>query len=480
MTRAAGSPWMIALLIGGGVLFGAPSVAWANAGTLCGPFAVVASAAGPAEALREGGVTAPGAGASGLASGKGSIVPLEAPRGVSDAAGGAATGASTPSEAILALPKNDAGQIPTDFELGDGAKIADSYFSPVTCATIARIEGPPGASIEQLVTVVPDGSALVRNDVYASAAAGVETVGSAAAEAPAPDPYASLQYGLAITGIREARAAATGDGVTIALLDSAPETAHDDLAAAKIRPVGGDAAREIGVHGTLMAGVISATEGNGFGIAGVAPDAELVSIPICRPTGAAGGRCTIYDIVRGLDQAWDADASIVNLSLSGPPNVLLERGVARLEELGAVVVAAAGNEGTQDKRYPAAYPSVIGVGAIDAEGRRFAGGNRGPWVELLAPGVDVLSTVPGNAFAFGNGTSLAAAHVSGLLAVVTEATGNAKLARGELFRAVSARASRSREARKQLPRACEILARTERPCGASSATAPASSADPGR
>ncbi len=457
----------IASLIAGGVLFGAPSVAWANAGTLCGPFAVVASASGPAASIAEGGITAPGTERTGQG-GKGAIVPLASSADESDAA----PDADTPSEAILALPKDEAGQIPTDFELGAGAKIADSYFSPVTCATIARIEGPPGASIQQLVTVVPDGSALVRNDVYASAAAGVEPVG--AAEAAGPDPYESLQYGLAITGIREAREVATGEGVTIALLDSAPETGHADLSGAKIRPVEDDhLAREIGVHGTLMAGVISATEGNGFGIAGMAPDAELVSIPICRPKGAAGGRCTIYDIVRGLDRAWGAEASIVNLSLSGPSNVLLERGVARLEELGAVVVAAAGNEGTDEKRYPAAYPSVIGVGAIDSEGRRFVNGNRGAWVELMAPGVDVLSTVPGNAFAFGNGTSLAAAHVTGMLAVLTQATGNAKLARGELFRAVSVRASRSRDARKRLPPVCEVLARTERPCR-SPAASPAS------
>lgn len=433
-------------------LFGAPFVAKAGDESLCGPFVMgaAATAATGTASVAEPGIRA-GDGAAGL----GSIVPLPTPgTGGADAA----DGADGPSEAILALPKDPAGNIPSDFELGPGARIADSYFSPVICATVAKIAGPPGAPIEQLVTVVPDGSALVPNDVYASAAAGVEPVAPRVAE---PDPYASLQYGLAITGVREAREISTGQGVRIALLDSAPETEHRDLASGRIQPLAGAETMEIGVHGTLMAGVINAIENNGFGIAGVAPGAEVVSIPICRPTAGAGGRCTIYDLLRGLDEAWDAEAQIVNLSLSGPANVLLERGVARLEALGAVVVAAAGNEGTRDRRYPAAYPSVIGVGAIDREGRVFAASNRGTWVELMAPGVDVLSTVPGNAFAFGNGTSLAAAHVTGSLAVLTSVIRDPKVARGELFRAAGAGAEQRR-----LPSVCQVFARIGRPCAA--------------
>ena len=449
----------------GALLAAAPSIASGGAsgspsgGTLCGPFAASASAvsAGPVE---EAGVSA-----SAASDEYGSIVPLPArtPQATTSSS-------NDPSEAILALPKNEAGQIPDDFELGPGASITDSFFSPVICATVARVAGPPGASITELVTVVPEGSAIVPNDVYASAAAEV----SPAPSETTPDPYASLQYGLAISGVREARGLSTGEGVTIALLDSAPEVGHRDLSAANVIPVGQEGeSPEVGVHGTLMAGVINAIEDNGFGIAGLAPGATLVSIPICRPTGAAGGQCTIYDLLRGLDQAWDAEASIVNLSLSGPPNILLERGVARLEELGAVVVAAAGNEGTDERRYPAAYPSVIGVGAVDKAGTLFSGSNRGPWVELVAPGVDVLSTVPGDSFAFGNGTSLAAAHVSGLLAVLTTITEDPRLARGELFRAVGARGN---QRIRTVPPICDVFARMQRPCDGPNATTSAPAA----
>ena len=444
-------------LVAAACLFGAPFVAFAGDGSLCGPFALGAAA----QAVSE--LTEPGISAGPTAGDQGSIVPLPTP-GTMGASSAADDG---PSEAILALPKDPSGQLPQDLELAPDTRVADSYWSPVVCATVARIAGPPGTPIDQLVTVLPDGSALVPNDVYASAAAEIETLDAPETPEVEPDPYASLQYGLAVTGVREARMISSGEGVTVALLDSAPETDHRDLSAARIVPLDDGPAGEIGVHGTLMAGVINAIEDNGFGIAGIAPGAALVSIPVCRPTAGAGGRCTIYDLLQGLDQAWDAQAQIVNLSLSGPPNVLLERGVARLEELGAVVVAAAGNEGTRDRRYPAAYPSVIGVGAVDREGRLFEASNRGPWVELMAPGVDVLSTVPGSAFAFGNGTSLAAAHVTGSLAVLTSVTGDPKLARGELFRAAGAGA-----AGRAIPRVCDVFARLERAC-----EAPAESAE---
>ncbi len=246
-----------------------------------------------------------------------------------------------------------------------------------------------------------------------------------------------------------------------ALLDSPPDFAHRDLAPGRIEAVATETKSAPSVHGTLMAGVIGAAENNGFGIAGLAPKARIVSIPVCTPKGGAGGQCTIYQMLQGFDRAYDARVALVNLSLSGPPNPLLARGVARLEELGLVVVAAAGNDGREEKRYPAAYPSVIGVGAVDRDGKRFATSNHGAWVELWAPGVEVLSTVPGNAFAFGSGTSLAAAHVTGSLAVLTGVTGDAKLARSELFRSLAARPARTLPI---LPKSCDVLARLGKRC----------------
>lgn len=421
----------------------------------CGPFE--AGATGIVElaadrTLRDPGIQAPSGDSA--ARDLGSIVPLPTADPNEPAED------SRESEALLALPKDASGSIPTDFELGQGARIAQSFFSPVICATVARVTGPPGSTLEQLVTVVPETGIVVPNDVYASAADEVKPI---AAGANAADPYAPLQYGLAVSGVRAARSLGAGEGVRVALLDSAPEFTHRDLAPSRMEAVATETKGKAGVHGTLMAGVIGAAENNGFGIAGLAPKAQIVSIPVCTAKGGAGGECTIYQMLQGFDRAYDAKAVLVNLSLSGPPNPLLERGVARLEKLGLVVVAAAGNAGHEEKRYPAAYPSVIGVGAVDREGRLFASSNRGAWVELYAPGVEVLSTVPGSAFAFGSGTSLAAAHVTGSLAVLTGITGDAKRARSELFRVVNARGEKNLPT---LPAVCDVLRRLGRECGA--------------
>lgn len=455
-----------------------------DADLICGPFdaadAEVVRLAANFQNAEQGILPAAGSG-SGTAGGPGRILSLPTPATTpatdpATGAGGAAAtgpGASSPSEALLALPKNGAGQLPTDFELGEGAEIAESFFSPVICATVARVTGPPGAGLSELVTFVPESSLVVANDVYVSAAGEVRAMGRSVDR---PDPYASLQYGLAVSGVREARGISAGQGVRVALLDSAPEWEHADLAAARIQfgddTNGASANSEttIGVHGTLMAGVLGAVEGNGFGIVGLAPASQLVSIPVCTPEGPAGGRCTIYRLLQGLDQAYRSEAQLVNLSLSGPPNPLLERGVARLEQLGLVVVAAAGNEGTDEKRYPAAYPSVIGVGAMDRAGEAFALSNRGSWVEMYAPGVEVLSTIPGDAFAFGNGTSLAAAHVTGALAVITGVTGDPRVARAEFFRTAEAAGGLRR-----MPRVCDVLKRLKVDCADTAAAAPASS-----
>jgi len=451
-------------LLLGGVLLVAATTGIASAESLCGPFDEAYSLAAAEPLAADPGITTGSDGGDRPRS-PGRIVELaDAAEDGASSDPRPAEGAddATGSEAILALPKDETGALPTDFELGPGARIRQSFFSPVVCATIARVTGPAGAALDELVTVVPDTATVVPNDVYRSAAAELRPapLEAALAEAPRPDPYAALQYGLAVSGVRDARGLGAGAGVRVALLDSAPETGHGDLDATRI--VGLDAAEKppVGVHGTLMTGVIAAIEDNGFGIAGLAPRAEIVSIPVCRPR-ESGGECTVFDLLRGFDRAFESESAIVNLALSGPPNALLERGVARLEELGLVLVAAAGNEGSDVRRYPAAYPSVVGVGALDRAGRPFAAGNHGPWVELWAPGVEILSTVPGNAFAFGDGTSLAAAHVTGVLAVLTSVTKDAKQARGALFRAAQAG---HRAPPTVVPPVCEVLARLGAVC----------------
>jgi hypothetical protein len=385
---------------------------------------------------REAGVAASATDSGRSGERDGAIVELPAASG-SPPRGGVA------GEALLALPKRADGTIPLDFELGSGVRVSDSYWSPVLCATVALLVGPPGASLAEMVPRVPAGATVAQHDRYTTAGVSVRAApgptGLAQPESAAPaaqDPYRPQQWGLDRLGAEAAWPSSRGAGVRVALLDSAPEVAHRDLAGVELAQVPGAGPAPPATHGTLMAGVIGAVAQNGFGIAGVAPAATLVAVPVCTPAGAApSDDCRLYDVLRGVDRAFELGAHVLNLSLVGPPNPLLERGMTRLEQLGALVVAAAGNEATREPRYPAAYPSVIGVGAFDVGGAPFDRGNRGASVELLAPGVEVLSTVPGNAFAFGDGTSLAAAHVSGALALLVGASADPAAARTALFQA---------------------------------------------
>jgi subtilisin family serine protease len=368
---------------------------------------------------------------------------------------------SVPGEALLALPKQPDGSIPTDFVLAPGAKVAGSFFSPILCATIARVTGPGGGP-DALFESLPDGAIAVPHHVYRTAGANVRLLG-APGPGTGPDPYRPLQYALDQLGVDRERGVGSGAGVRVAVLDSAPDTGHPDLAGLKVRAVEGGPPTTPAIHGTLVSGVIRAVEGNAFGIAGVAPASDTVAIAICS-AGAAGAsdRCGLYDALKGLDAVWEMGAAVANLSIVGPPNALLERSVNRLESLGVLIVAAAGNEGTREPRYPAAYASVIGVSAIDRLGRPFVRANRGPSAELDAPGVEILSTHPGATFAFVDGTSLSAAHVSGLLALLLSNGVEPLAARSALFGAAVPDPGNPGTAR--LAPVCDALARAGRPC----------------
>lgn len=321
-------------------------------------------------------------------------------------------------EAILVLPKLPSGELADGFTLGKDAEIVDSFWSPVLCATLVRVRGPRDATPSDLVPEVLPPAVVLPHSRYRTSATTVRPATPGDARQGA-DPYRSLQIGLAQLGVMPSRGRTDGRGARVALLDSAPDVKHRELTNVRIVGFENGPAATPSLHGTLMAGLIAAIENNAFGITGIAPGAELVAIPVCSPIGdGTSDECDLFDMVRGMDVAWKEGAQIVNLSLAGPPDPLLQRAVARMLELGMVVVAAAGNAASTKPAYPAAYPGVVGVGAVDATGQPFAQGNHGPWVAVAGPGVEVLSTTPGDSFAFVSGTSLAAAQLSGVLALL--------------------------------------------------------------
>jgi hypothetical protein len=262
------------------------------------------------------------------------------------------------------------------------------------------------------------------------------------------DPYAHLQQGAAAMRFDRAHRWATGRGVTVAVVDTGVDVGHPDLAGRVVRADNfvdrGERSFTRDVHGTAVAGVVAAVAGNGVGIAGVAPDAGIHALKACWPVGGDGDRaeCDSYTLAQAVDLAVTAGARVLNLSLTGPRDPLLARLLARAVERGVAVVAAV-DDARHDLGFPASLPGVIAVRAAPRDGAAVvapqaaaAGGEGGDDRVLLAPGVDVLSTVPGGGYDFFSGSSLAAAHVSGLAALLLER--QPRLAPAELARRMAA------------------------------------------
>jgi hypothetical protein len=124
------------------------------------------------------------------------------------------------------------------------------------------------------------------------------------------------------------------------------------------------------------------------------PSAALYSASIFGLDADSQPVASATSFVAALNWLAANDVATINVSLSGPPDRLMELAVARAQQLGMRLVAAVGNDGTNGvPRYPAAYPGVVGVTAVDQDDRALAAGNRGSFVALAAPGVDIL--VPG-------------------------------------------------------------------------------------
>jgi len=281
------------------------------------------------------------------------------------------------------------------------------------------------------------------------------------------DPYAHLQHGLADLHAPEAHRWATGRGVIVAVVDTGIDVGHPDLAG-RVERTGNfvDHDRQgftRDVHGTAVAGVVAAVADNGIGIAGVAPAARLLAFKACWPRsdGEAAALCDSYTLAQAVDAAVAARADVLLLSLAGPRDELLARLLAVALERGAAVVAAV-DEARPGGGFPASLAGVMavrsappadGLALPQPAGQRSAGQRSGgaaaddedrrapPAAPLLAPGVDVLTTVPGGGYDFHSGSSLAAAHVAGVAALLLE--GRPGLAPAELARrlAESARGS---------------------------------------
>jgi hypothetical protein len=215
--------------------------------------------------------------------------------------------------------------------------------------------------------------------------------------------------------IREGEATAlpeVGRGFAIGLVDAGVDTRHDDLRKAKIVSANFADAGEspASAHGTAIASLMV---GNGS-MQGVLPGATLYVADVYggRPDGGAADA-----VIRGLVWTAEQGASVINVSLVGPANELLDVAVKTLTAKGHVIVAAVGNDGpAQPVNYPAAYPGVIAVTSVDQQHKVQVDANRGPQVLFAAYGVDVRVALPNNAYGRATGTSFAAPLIAARIA----------------------------------------------------------------
>lgn len=228
------------------------------------------------------------------------------------------------------------------------------------------------------------------------------------------------QWNLPVIGTENGWAISRGSKkITIALVDTGVDLDHPDL---KNRLVGGynvladnNNPDDDNGHGTHVAGIIASETNNGRGVAGITWYNKIM------PVKAMGskGYGTTSDIAKGIYWAVDHGAKVINLSLGNyQPSRVLKEAIDYAYNKDVVLVAAAGNDHTRQPTYPASYPEVMAVSAVDQDGKLAEFSNHGTYVDVAAPGVYIPSTYFKKQYAALSGTSMASPHVAGLAGLV--------------------------------------------------------------
>lgn len=228
-----------------------------------------------------------------------------------------------------------------------------------------------------------------------------------------------LNYPLAQTGIGRAQTISKGRGVVIGLVDTPVDTTHPTLRGSNIEQhyIVDPKTVENKVHGTSIAGILVSKNPQ----IGVAPDAKLLSVSAFSsvPGHPKALRGTSSDIVGAIAYCIQQNVDIINLSFTGSRDKFVEQIVRAAIQRNITVVAAGGNRGRIGSTvYPALIDGVVGVTAVDRNQRLFKHADQGRFIDIAAPGVGVLTTAPNGRYQISTGTSMAAAHISGVMALL--------------------------------------------------------------
>ena len=270
----------------------------------------------------------------------------------------------------------------------------------------------------------------------AQAADAAPPAGACADPAPARPVITQQPWAQQVLDPRRVWPYSTGAGVLVAVVDSGVDADHPQLSApGKVLPgrdffLVGDLPGNFDCvsHGTAVASIIAANPAPGIGFAGIAPGARILPVAVTDQDLTDSGQSVGIDpnvVAEGIRYAADRGAKVINLSLAGPTDFpQIRSAVADAERRDALIVAAVGNGQERSPgapSFPAAYPGVLGVGAIGISGALDQNSQVGAFVDLVAPGAGVVGASRVAGHAFWNGTSLAAAFVSGTAALVRAA-----------------------------------------------------------
>lgn len=287
--------------------------------------------------------------------------------------------------------------------------------------SLTRLDPPPGTPLEAaraLVRALPSAPAADFNHYYRP---GQDAFRPAGVPAPEPCGHANCNA-WDLIGWPAGRAAIPGCAVTVpvGVIDTGVNPDHDQLQGARIevaRLAGAGAPPSGAAHGTAVVSLLVGQQGQR--VAGLIPEAGVIAIDIFARQGG-DERAEVVALVLALESMAGRGVRLVNLSLSGPENAVLTRTLDRLSGPGGLVaVAAVGNAGPEaPAAWPAAHPGVLAVTAVDGRGRLYGGAQRGPHVDLAAPGVNLLAATSVRGARAQSGTSFAAPFVTAAAAIL--------------------------------------------------------------
>ena len=296
--------------------------------------------------------------------------------------------------------------------------------------SLVTLESTPAGPV---VTTHPVASTADAAAVATEAAAGndliaVDTDAPVTASAATNDPSSGSQWAFTNTSFGALWPSAIGTSnppLVVAVIDTGLDATHPDLSAGQVLAgvslvSGAPTAADDNGHGTHVSGIIAATTDNAVGVRGVAPGVKILPIKALNSNGSG----TYSAVATAITIAVSQGAKVINMSLGGTvPSTIFDAAVAAANAAGVTVVAAAGNNGTTGSpaSYPAATPGVIGVGAVNSTLDRAPFSTCGAYVDLSAPGVNILSTTRGAGYASWSGTSMATPFVAAAAAVIEAA-----------------------------------------------------------